>query len=157
MPTWQVGKPLHTPGIIADRPLYPIGALSLALVGYTDIPTDGSGQILISDIGEGNTDSLICVTDDSGTNSSSDWYYDPTSPTTEEAVRIQSFDDRGWGRNRGTTSDGFRLTRLRRDISETDSVEGVFTCDIFIDTGDPISVGIYYASESHYKWNMLTT
>ena len=48
------------------------------------------------------------------------------------------------------TSGGFRLVRLRRDISETDSVEGVFTCDIAVDTGDPISVGIYYASESHF-------
>ena len=146
MPTWQVGKPLHASSIIADRPLYPIGALSLTLVGYTDIPTDGSGRILISDIGEPNTAALICVTDDPGDDTSSEWYYDPTSPTTEEAVRIQSDDERGWLRGRGTTSDGFRLTRLRRDISRTDSVEGVFTCDIAVDTGPPISVGIYYAS-----------
>ena len=129
--------------------MYPIGALSLVLLNYDNIPTDGSGRILISDIGEGDTDSLICVTDDPGS-SSSDWYYDPTSPTTEEAVRIQTIDSRGWLRNRGTISGGFRLIRLRRDISETDSVEGVFTCDIFIDTGPPISVGIYYASESHF-------
>ena len=146
MPTWQVGKPLHTSGIIADRPLYPIGALSLVLLNYDNIPTDGSGRILISDILEGDTDSLICVTDDPGTNVTSEWYYDPTSPTTDPAVRIQSTDSRGWGRNRDTTSGGFRLTRLRRDTSRTDSVEGVFTCDIAVDTGPPISVGIYYAS-----------
>ena len=146
MPTWQVGKPLHASGIIADRPLYPIGALSLTLVGYTDIPTDGSGRILISDIGELNTEALICVTDDPGADLSSEWYYDPTSPTTDTTDRLQSFDPRGWIRNRGTTLDGFQFIRLRRDISETDSVEGVFTCDIAVDTGPPISVGIYYAS-----------
>ena len=129
--------------------MYPIGALSLVLLNYDNIPTDGSGRILISDIGEGNTDSLICVTDDPGTDSTSEWYYDPTSPTTDPAVRIQTIDSRGWLRNRGETSDEFRLIRLRRDISETDSVEGVFTCDIAVDTGPPISVGIYYASESH--------
>ena len=115
-------------------------------MGYENIPTDGSGRILISDVGEGITDSLICVTDDPGTDPSSEWYYDPTSPTTDAAVRLQSDDDRGWLRNRGTTSDGFRLTRLRRDISDPDSVEGVFTCDIAVDNGPPISVGIYYAS-----------
>ena len=122
----------------------------MILLNYDNIPTDGSGRILITDIGEGNTNSLICVTDDPGTNSSSEWYYDPTSPTTDIAVRIESNDDRGWLRNRGTTTDGFRLVRLRRDVSETDSVEGVFTCDIAVDTGPPISVGIYYASESQY-------
>ena len=77
-----------------------------------------------------------------------DWYYDPMSPTTDDAVRIQSTDYRGWLRNRGTTQDGFRVVRLRRDVSETDSVEGVFTCDIAVDTGPPISVGIYYACEA---------
>ena len=129
-----------------------LGALNLTLLNYDNIPTDGSGRILISDIGEGNTDSLICVTDDPGTSFyASEWYHDSTSPTTDIAVRIQSADDRGWLRNRGTTTDGFQLIRLRRDISETDSVEGVFTCDIDMDNDGPISVGIYYASESHFK------
>jgi len=121
-------------------------------VGYDDIPTDGSGRILISDIGEPNDDALICITDDPGTNTASEWYYDPTSPTTNYSVRIQSDDlERGWLRNRGPMNgDGFRFTRLRRDIDVTDSVEGVFTCDIEVDTGPPISVGIYYASEPHF-------
>ena len=117
-------------------------------MGY-NIPTDGSGRILISDIGEGNTDSLICITDDPRTDTTSEWYYDPMSPTTDYVARIQSNDVyRGWLRNRGETSDGFRLVRLRRDVSEANSVEGVFTCDIAVDTGPPISVGIYYASEA---------
>ena len=120
-------------------------------MGYDNIPTDGSGRILITDIFEVNADSLICVTDDPGTDISSDWYYDPTSPTTDPVVEIESDDeDRGWLRNRGETSDGFRLIRLRRELSVTDSVEGVFTCVIAVDTGPPISVGVYYASESQY-------
>ena len=122
----------------------------MVLLNYGNIPTDGSGRILISDIGEGNTDSLICVTDNRGNSTSSEWYYDPTSPTIDPAVRIQSTDPRGWLRNRGTTSSGFQFIRLRRDVSET-SVEGVFTCDIAVDTGPPISVGIYYACELHYR------
>ena len=118
-------------------------------MGYDNIPTDGSARILISDIREGNISSLICFTDDCG-NSLSEWYYDPTSPTTDPAVWIQSTDSRGWLRNRGTTSSGFQFIRLRRDISET-SVEGVFTCDIAVDTGPPISVGVYYASELQFE------
>ena len=126
----------------------------MVLLNYDNIPTDGSGRILITDIHEGNTNSLICVTDDPGTSSSSEWYYDPTSLTIDIAVRIVSVDERGWLRNRGTTSGGFRLIRLRRDTSRTDSVEGVFTCDIAADTGPPISVGVYYASESHITTNV---
>ena len=78
----------------------------MTLLNYDNIPTDGSGRVLISDIGEENSVALICITDDPGT-SYGEWYYDPTSPTTDEAVRIQSTDDRGWLRNRGTTQDGF--------------------------------------------------
>ena len=73
--------------------------------------------------------------------------YNSTSPTTDPAVRVESNSHLQWLIKRGT-SDGFRLIRLRRDISQTDSVEGVFTCDIEVDTGPPISLGIYYASKS---------
>jgi len=98
------------------------GALNLNLVGYDNILTDGSGHILITDIGEGNTDTLICVTDDPRNYSSSDWYYDPTSQTTDPAVRIQSWDPQGWRRSRGTTLDGYRIIRLWRDKCTCTSV-----------------------------------
>ena len=117
-------------------------------MGYTNIPTDGTGRILITDIGEGNSAALICVTDVPGA-SGSDWYLHPTSSSTDSADRIDSPDPRGWLRNRDTDIYGFPLIRLRRDVSET-SVGGVFTCDISVDTGTPISVGIYYASEAHF-------
>ena len=110
---------------------------------------------MITDIGRENLVALACRTDDPGSSSSSEWYYDPISPTTDNVARIQSTDDRGWLRNRDIIN-GFQIIRLRRNAAVTDSVEGVFTCDIGVDTGPPISVGIYYANESHCKWNMLT-
>ena len=104
--------------------------------------------ILITDIGRGDTDSLICVTDDPGTYFSFDWYLHPTSSTTDFHARLVSTDPRGWLRNRDMNVKGFRIVRLKRDTTQTDSVEGVFTCRVAVDTGDPISVGIYYASET---------
>ena len=121
---------------------YYVGALSLGLVGYTDLPTDGSGRILISDIGQLDSAALTCVTDDLGTSTSSDWFYDPMSPTTAHSNFVWGIDPRGWRRNRGTTYDGFPLIRLGRNIFRADSIERVFTCDIDVDTGPPISVGI---------------
>ena len=120
-------------------------------MGYDFIPTDGSGRVLISDIGPYNDDSLICQSDQAtgGYGYSSDWYYHPVNQTTIEEERIQSTDnDRGWQRNRGVDSNGFQLVRLRSHPDIRNPVDGVFTCNIFNDTGPPISVGIYYAGES---------
>ena len=87
--------------------MFPLGTLHLSLLNYENIPTDGSGRILISDIGEGNTDSLICHTDDPGTVESSEWYYNSTSPTTDPAVKVDADNNRHWQINRGTTEEGF--------------------------------------------------
>ena len=81
-----------------------------------------------------------------------DWYLHPTQLSTAEGDRIQSSDPQGWSRNRGTDSAGHRLVRLKRHSTIT-AEEGVFTCHIVGDSNTPVSVGIYYPSES--LWTVL--
>ena len=133
--------------------------MTLTLRG-SSITTDGSGRIVITDInpdGDNDEDALICVSE-LPVSVSGEWYLHPTQQTTETSDRMQSFDPRGWRRNRGTFTIGptetGRLVRLRRDDSaamgDNDrALEGVFTCDIVGDTNTPVSVGIYYPSELH--------
>ena len=78
-----------------------------------------------------------------------DWYLHHTQLSTAGGDRIQSSDPRGWSRNRGTSTSfpGHRLVRLKRHSTIT-AEEGVFTCNVVGDSNTPISVGIYYPSES---------
>ena len=143
--------------------------MTLSLRGNS-IPTDGSGRIVITDInpdGDNDEDALICQSEmliSSGGN----WYLHPTQQTTQHttdgSVRIEHTDSRGWRRNRATVitvvSETRRLIRLRRDDSIASggrALEGVFTCDIPGDTNTPVSVGIYYPSESHVQSIIFTT
>ena len=112
------------------------------------IPTDGSGRVNITDInpnGDNNEDALICRSG-KATSSNGNWYLHPTEMSTDDGDRIESSDPRGWRRNRAADSEGHQLVRLRR-ASDT-AEEGVFTCHILGDFGTPVSVGIYYPSES---------
>ena len=120
--------------------------LTLHLTGYSSIPTDGSGRILITDIGLDDADALICLSDVAPDGGNGDWYLHPTQLSTAEDDRIQSNDNRGWSRNRGTDSNNHRLVRLKRHSTITPK-EGVFTCHTFGDGNTPITVGIYYPSE----------
>ena len=52
---------------------------------------------------------------------------------------------KGWIRNRDTENG---IVRLLRDNRVSNPAEGVFTCEVEEDPGSPISLGIYYASES---------
>ena len=129
--------------------------LTLHLRGNS-FPTDGSGRILITDIPFNDDDSLntaddagalICESDIRVPAGNANWYLHPTLLSTEEDDRIQSTDPRGWTRNRGTNSDGHRLVRLKRHSTIT-AEEGVFTCYVVGDSNTPVSVGIFYPSES---------
>ena len=112
-------------------------------MGYTNIPTDGSGRILVSNIGFDDTNALICHTDTPNP-PSGNYYLHPSMQTTNGSDRIQSTDTRGWSRNRDLSNG---IIRLMRD--STSWTEGVFTCR-FRSVSDPsISVGVYYSSESH--------
>ena len=110
------------------------------------IPTDGSGRVRITDIGDTNGNALICRSG-KAISSGGDWYLHPTEMSTDDDDRIGSggVPDRGWRRNRATGSEGHRLVRLKRD--STTAEEGVFTCHIPGDFGTPVSVGIYYPCE----------
>ena len=129
--------------------------LTLHLNGYTSIRTDGSGRILITDIGlddvtttDDDAGALLCQSDVETALGNANWYLHPTQQSTEEGDRIQSTDDRGWARNRGfATSGHHRLVRLKRHSTIT-AEEGVFTCHVVEASNTPISVGIYYPSES---------
>ena len=123
--------------------LLPTGTLIFSLVGNTNIPTDGSGRILITNIGFDNANALICRTH-IYIPILGDYYLHPSMQTTSDSDRIQSTDTRGWTRNRDPLNG---IIRLRRH--STSWTEGVFTCR-FIDISDPsISVGVYYPSKSH--------
>ena len=123
--------------------LLPTGTLNFSLVGNTNIPTDGSGRIFITNIGFDNTSALICRTDIPNP-FLGDYYLHPSMQTTSNSDRIQSTDTRGWTRNRDLSNG---IIRLRRH--NTSWTEGVFTCR-FIGISDPsISVGVYYRSKSH--------
>ena len=142
--------------------------MTLSLRGNS-IPTDGSGRIVITDInpdGDNDEDALFCLSELYNISSRSDWFLHPTQLTTQNtndgSDRIQSTDSQGWRRNRAVLDDDRRLVRLRRDDSIASggrALEGVFTCDIPGDsnTSTPISVGIYYPSESHGQSIIFTT
>ena len=160
---------LHSGNTVCNIAALYIGTLTLSLVGYDSIPTDGTGRVLIFDIGRGNDDSLICQSDEAtgGRPGRNNWYYHPVNQTIANDQGIQSTDnERGWQRNRGEDFNGFQLVRLRSHPTIRNPLEGVFTCDICNDTESPISVGIYYTGESqdyiqspstvHGKHNRLT-
>ena len=74
--------------------------------------------------------------------------------STDDGDRIGRYGvpDSGWSRNRAIDSEGHRLVILRRPSATAE--EGVFTCHIPGDFGTPVSVGIYYQSESYmYMYN----
>ena len=54
---------------------------------------------------------------------------------------------RGWHRNRHKYTD-YVIVRLWRDPNNT-AEEGTLTCTFTLDSSTPVSVGIYYPSESH--------
>ena len=123
--------------------------MSLSL-NDNSIPTDGSGRVSITDIGDTNGNALICrsgIPISSGGN----WYLHPTEISTGDGDRIGSdgVPDRGWSRNMATDSEGHRLVRLRRATATAE--KGVFTCHIPGDFGSPVSVGVYYPSESNVQ------
>ena len=138
--------------------LFILIGVTLSLRGNS-IPTDGSGRIVITDInpdGDNDEDALICQSEMPGI--VGNWFLHPTQQTMDESDRIESTDSRGWSRDRATTTIGItgfgRLVRLRRDDSVASggrALEGVFTCDIPGDSNTPVSVGIYYPSESHVE------
>ena len=119
-------------------------------MGYTNIPIDGSGRILMTNIGfdnQSDDQALICMTTSNPT--TSNYYLHPSMLTTGFNYIIRSTDTRGYRRNRATG-----IVRLRRYSATTSWTEGVVTCR-FHDTSDPpISVGVYYSSESHYNLYM---
>lgn len=109
------------------------------------IPTDGSGRLLVTDIGTNNFNALVCKSNKSTTTSTSDWYYNPSSPSLDPNHRIIiEVIQYGWIRNR-VVDNG--IVRLLRDSRVSNPAEGVFTCEVAEDLDSPISLGIYYASE----------
>ena len=116
-------------------------------LGGKSIPTNGVEHILITDINSTNTEALLCWSelshDEVGIG---DWYLHPTQQSIENEDEIDGEDDRGWYRSR-VISGNKQVVRLMR-VSLT-AEEGVFTCDIAGDTSTPISVGIFYPSESY--------
>ena len=93
-------------------------------MGYTNIPTNGSGSILITDIGASNERALICSTDIS-TSTASNWYLHPDLPTTSIGNRIGNTDTQGWMRN---IAPG--ILKLRRVTNN--SVEGCSLVDFMM-------------------------
>ena len=123
--------------------LYLLLGLVLSLSQGVVLPVDGSGRILITDIGYSEDSSLWCSSLDVGTHESA-WYLHPSRRSIADGDMIHSSGeaDRGWQENRY-----YNGLRLRRD-SVTIAEEGVLTCNIVGDSNTPVSVGVYYHSES---------
>lgn len=107
------------------------------------IPVDGSGRILITDIGHDESNSLTCSSWNLGAEGGN-WYLHPTKKSTADRYKIifSGAPEHGWYSN-GNSAEVF----LWRD-SVTTAKEGVFTCKILGGDSGPVSVGIYYNSES---------
>lgn len=76
------------------------------------------------------------------------WYYNPTSFSLDRDDRIINLseeNDDGWFRTRDIQNG---VVRLFRNDNIASPVEGVFTCEVAGDPDSPISLGVYYASES---------
>ena len=107
------------------------------------IPTDGSGRILITDIGHSSNNALSCSSLELGVQGGY-WYLHPTNKTTADIYKITSS---------GTPDRGWREIERDHEISlwrasDTPAEEGVFTCNLLGDNNPPVSVGIYYHSKS---------
>ena len=117
-------------------------------MGYSSIPNDASGRILITNIGFNNQpkdQALVCRSNTTNT-TGSQFYLHPSMQSTNPSDRVQSTDPRGWRRNKDPPNG---IIRLRRDSATTNWTEGVVTC-IFQGINDPpISTRVYYPSESH--------
>ena len=109
----------------------------------------------INPSGDNNEDALICqseVSFASDDTSLGNWFLHPSQMSTDDDDRIlhmvnpNGIPDRGWSRNRDIDPEGHRLVRLRRLTATAE--EGVFTCNIPGDNSGPISVEIFYPSES---------
>ena len=109
------------------------------------IPTDGSGHVRVTTIGDTNSNALVCRSG-KAISSGGNWYLHPTEMSTDDGDRIESVPERGWHGYLASDLEGHRLVRLRRATDTAE--EGVFTCHIPGDFGTPASVGIYYPSES---------
>ena len=122
--------------------------VTLSLNGR-NISTDGSGRVNINDIAFGyGSSALICQSN--VTTGTGHWYLHPTEESTEEQDRIKD-NSQGWFSTRATTTvnnQQVRQVRLRRATGHT-AQEGVLTCHIPEDDDTPITVGIYYPSESN--------
>ena len=73
------------------------------------------------------------------------WYLHPTQRSMEEEDKVYRKIDRGWHRDRAITSDK-RIVRLHKKSDTAE--ERVFTCHFAGDINSPVTVGIYYPSES---------
>ena len=111
------------------------------------VPTDGTGHIIITDIGQDENSALICQSNSfPPTHSHTNWFINPTQMSIASSDRIQSHDTRGWCRDRAMPP-GLRLVKLWRCPGSSTAQEGVFTCNISGDPASPISVAIYHPSE----------
>ena len=119
-----------------------------ATMAISSIPTDGSGRILVTDIGTNNFNALTCKSNESTTTFTSDWYYNPTSASLDPNHRIiVDVIQYGWIRNRDVKNG---IVRLLQDSRVSNPTEGVFTCEVAEDLDSPITLGIYYPSEFKY-------
>ena len=114
------------------------------------IPTDGSGTVDLTNIGNSDTASLECRSElASETLGNGDWFLEPerTSGTnTDPSNRIgEEEDGKGWEVSREVV-DGRRVVRLKR-VSDT-ALEGTFTCDISNDSNSPRSLRILHPGET---------
>ena len=105
-------------------------------ININDISIDGSG------------DGLLCQSEMVLASAGNrHWYINPEMESTAMEDQITDGDVRGWVRTRVGLSNNIRQVIMRRE-ADTGSVEGVFTCQLTLDTINPIrSLYVLYPSE----------
>ena len=109
-----------------------------------------NGPVSVADIGileTADDTPLICQSEAAVSTGTRRWYLHPDQQSTAASDIIPDGGDRGWSRTRDTTSDGFQQVLLRRVSATETALEGVFTCQISLDSNPVGSLSILYPSE----------
>ena len=139
------------------RDFFPSG-VTFSLKSKSDsIPNNGTGRVLVTDIGRNDDSALICRSENA-TSEEGDWFLHPTEMSTDRGDPKNDTDNgdrivshphthKGWDSIRANGSEGHQLVKLRKRSDNAE--EGVFTCNIPGDDNTPRFVVVYYPSELH--------
>ena len=104
-----------------------------------------NGPVSVTEIGIADQGTpLICQSEAAVSGGARDWYLNPDQESTAVSDRIGNTDTSGWIRTR---SDDLQQVLLRRVSASVTALEGVFTCQISLDSNPIRSLSVLHPSE----------